>query len=529
MRWAVTADEMRAMDRATIERLGVPGAVLMEHAGRAVAETTARMAPAGARVVVLCGAGNNGGDGYVAARWLRERGRDVRVYACAGMPRPGSDAARFAAIYGALASGSWRDPSQGKPAAPGPDDIVQGPPSDDDLSRADVIVDALLGTGLSKPLEGALARLVVAVNRAPGKRVAVDVPSGLDSDTGRALGAAVRADVTVTFGLAKIGLVTWPGCEHAGVVETIDIGIPRSAVDAVAPRAVLADDDWVRARLPPRPPGGHKGTHGHLLVVAGSPGKSGAALLTALGALRGGAGLVTLATGPETRAAAHARLPESMVAELDLERPPAEAAATATSLARGKDALACGPGIPTSPVAGAELRALVPTLELPMVLDADALNHLAHDPEALRHARAPVVLTPHPGEAARLLGVPTDVVQGDRVGAARRIAERTGAVVALKGARTIVAAPDGRVAINPTGNPALGTGGTGDVLCGLVGALLAQGAAAFDAAVAGVYLHGRAGDLCAAASGTRGVLAGEVADRIPAAYLSLAGPAVATD
>ncbi len=502
----VTSAEMRELDRITIEELGVPGVVLMEHAGRAVADQVARRAPARARVVAVCGAGNNGGDGFVAARWLRQQGFDARVVLVAGRPRAGGDAALHLAAY----------EKQGGP-------VADSGGLEDELAGAAVVIDAIFGTGLTRVIEGQLAALIHRLNAAPALHLAVDVPSGLDADTGRTLGVCFDADVTVTFAWPKVGLVSAPGFEQVGELVVVDIGIPRALPERLGVKLSLLDLATASALVPRRPRGGHKGTFGHLLVVAGSPGKTGAALLCASAGLRAGAGLCTLATPPAVRPTIEGRAWEVMLAELDGERPREDALATLLTLAAGKRAIAWGPGMPTSPSAGELLRAALRVLEQPLVLDADALNHLARDPSILAQARAQVVLTPHPGEAARLLGSDVATVQADRVASARRLAELTRAVVVLKGARSVIAAADGRAVINPTGNPGMGTGGTGDVLTGVVGALLAQGLAPFDAAVLATYVHGLAGDLARDARGEIGLVAGDLLSFLPPAFACLTG------
>jgi NAD(P)H-hydrate epimerase len=490
----VTAEEMRAADRQTIDDVGLPAALLMELAGRAVAEVVlARSAP-GARVAVACGGGNNGGDGFACARWLREAGRDARVILARGAPRS-AEAALHLAAYRKLGGPVLEEPGF--------------------IDQAEVIVDALLGNGTTQVVTGPIAAAIARINAARGLRVAVDLPSGLASDDGRVLGEAVRADVTVALAVEKIGTATFPGCALAGEVIVADIGIPVRF--AAAARAFMLEEADARALTPRRELGAHKGSHGHVLVAAGSRAKVGAALLAATGALRGGAGLVTLAVPPDAAAAVIGRVPEVMLAELDPEAPGAEQ--VLEGLALGKRAVVLGPGMPTSAAAGALVRRAAASLAVPMVLDADALNHLAAGGGRLRDDR---VLTPHPGEAARLL---SGARVEDRIGAARAIAARTGAVVCLKGARTVVAAPDGIVSLNPTGNPGLGTGGTGDVLAGLAGALLAQGLAALDAARLAVYLHGLAGDLAVASRGPIGIVAGDVAAELPRAFARLAEPA----
>jgi NAD(P)H-hydrate epimerase len=456
--------------------------------------------------VVYAGAGNNGGDGYVVARHLANAGAVVTVIACA--PR---DKLRGDALVHALAC-------ERSGAA-----ILDGAGADglaDAAARtadADVVVDALLGTGLERPVAGHLADAIARINTHRGIKVAVDVPSGLDSDRGVPLGACVRADHTVTFAFVKRGLAVAPGFAFAGQVHVADIGIPEPLARARGVRAELLDDGALAA-IAPLDPQAHKGTRGHLLIVAGSLGKSGAALLAGESALRAGAGLTTLCAPDPLRATLDGRIPELMTAWYPPD-PPDAAWRAIESILDGKRALAIGPGIATD----AAMRALVGRLcaaardrDLCFVLDADGLNHLAADAKILEGARpGRVVLTPHPGEAARLLGRSTAAVQEDRIAAAEAIARRFGAVTALKGARTVIAAPDGKLAVCPTGNPGLGTGGTGDVLTGCIGALLAQGLDAWQAATAGVYWHGAAGDRCAEQIGARGFTAGDVARALP--------------
>ena len=505
MKPLVTAAEMRAMDTETIDGLGVPAALLMEHAGRAVADVVGARARAGARVAVVCGTGGNGGDGFVCARWLRERGLDARVYLAKGRPPDGSPAALHLAILERMG---------------GP--VVDGV----DLDGAAIIVDAVLGTGLAKPVAGPIAEVIARMNASPALVIAVDVPSGMNSDTGATLGVAVDADVTVTLGFVKLGLASHPGVERVGEVVVADIGIPARLAAWQGVRAFLLDASDAAAVMPRRALGGHKGSFGHVVIAAGSAGKVGAALLATTGALRAGAGLVTLATPPAAAAAVLGRIPEAMHAVFDPEADGADAALA--EIMAGKRALVWGPGMPTADAAGKTLRRLAVSLELPIVLDADALNHLGREVASLAAARGPRILTPHPGEAARLLGSDTRSVQADRVAAARTLARSSGAVVVLKGARSVVAAPDGTVSLNPTGNPGMGTGGTGDVLSGVLGALLAQGMEPLEAARLGVYVHGLAGDRVAAAHGDMGLVAGDLAAALPDAFASLAILAGAT-
>ncbi|MBK9517072.1 MAG: NAD(P)H-hydrate dehydratase [Anaeromyxobacter sp.] len=501
----VGAAEMRAIDRAAIEGLGVPSLALMARAGAAVASAAAALAGSAGRCVVVSGGGNNGGDGWVAARLLHQAGRAVRLLAVMDPGALGGDAAAVAA-QAQQAGVPWAPLVPGAPLPAGPGDVV---------------IDALLGTGLARPLEGAFAAAItrIAEARAAGARVlAVDVPSGLSADTGRPLGPCVAADATVTFAFQKRGLVLQPGAALAGAVTVADIGLPAAAADQVEIGCELLEEAAARALVPARGADAHKGDAGRLLVVAGSAGKAGAAHLALLGALRGGAGLVTLAARAEVLGPALAGRPEAMSAALAGQGALGHADLPALLAAgRDADALVVGPGIPRGEETGALLLALLEALAVPAVLDADALNALAELPGSLGRLAAlpaPLVLTPHPGEMARLCGLEVAAVQADRIGLAAARARAWGVVVVLKGAGTVVAGPTGPAAVVPTGNAGLATGGTGDVLAGLCGALLAGGLPALDAARAAAWVHGAAGDLVAARVGQRGLVAGDLGEAI---------------
>ena len=387
------------------------------------------------------------------------------------------------------------------------------------LGEADVVVDALLGTGVRGPATGPVADAIEAINAVGRPVCALDLPSGLPSDGEAPAGPVVRARVTVTFGLPKLGLVLPSGMAHAGRVEVADLGVPRAWLGEGIRTALLEAAD-VRPVLPLRPVEAHKGSYGHLLVVAGSLGRTGAAALACLGALRSGTGLVTCATPGSQQPVVAALLSEAMTEPL-----PETAARTLSMKAVERivellprmDAVALGPGVGLDAETQAAVQALVRDVERPMVVDADALTALTGRLGICRDAPAPRLLTPHPGEAARLLGCDIAEVQADRIASARRLAAQSGAVVALKGARTVVSHPDGGVTLNPTGNPGMATGGTGDVLTGIAGGLLAQGVASGRVLSAAVYLHGLAGDVAAEARGKAGLVAGDVAAAIPAA------------
>ncbi len=501
----VTAAGMRARDLHTIEALGVPGDLLMESAGRALAEAALPLLADRARARVIAGSGNNGGDGLVAARHLALAGVAVRIHLVGDPGRLRGDAARN--LERARRLGLEVEDAGGlRPA------------------RADreLLIDAVFGTGLSRPVEGPAAEVLrlVAEARARGARVvAADLPSGLDADTGSPLGPVPPADLTVTFGLPKLGLALEPGRSLAGRVLVARIGIADDlpAGASAEAEAMLPTARAAAAALPPRPPEGHKGRFGHVLVVAGSHGKTGAAALAALGAARVGAGLVTVACSEAVHDVLEVKLTEAMTAPLPAGPAGAlglEAVDRVLELAIERDVVVLGPGLGREPETVAAVRRMVGGLSGPLVVDADGLFALP-DPAALKGRRSPPIVTPHPGEAGRLLGRSPAEVNADRVRSARDLAEGGGAVAVLKGAATVCAEAGGRISVNPTGGPALATGGTGDVLAGMVGGLLAQGLDPFGAAWVGAFVHGLAGDLLARRRGSAGVLAGEVAEVVP--------------
>ena len=458
----LTAAEMAEADRRTVAG-GMPGMTLMEAAGRAVAEAVATLAPEGP-VLVVAGPGNNGGDGFVAARRLLAGGRDVRVALFGEPDRLRGDAR--------VAFERW--PGEVLPPAGG-------------LPEAAVVVDALFGAGLARPLEGLAAALVEAISRAP-KVLAVDLPSGIDADTGAVRGAAVRAIATVTFFRKKPGHLLYPGRGHCGRLTLADIGIDPAVLDAIAPRAFEnAPALWQAAVRPPAPED-HKYRRGHALVVSGGMARTGAARLAATAALRAGAGLVTLLSPPDALAGNAAHLTAVMLRRID--GPEALAAALAEPRAR---AAAIGPALGTGP---AERALVAAALAAPpaLVLDADGLTLWEDDPAALFAAiaarAAPTILTPHQGEFARLV---PDLAGHPRPERARAAAAWSGATMLLKGPDSVVAAPDGRIAINANAPPWLATAGSGDVLAGIICGLLTQGADGFAAAAAATWLHGAAG------------------------------------
>ena len=511
----VTAAQMQALDRRTIEEAGVPGTTLMERAGAGVVASLRQQIGSlrGKTITILCGKGNNGGDGFVVARLLHREQAKVKVLNMA----PASDLSRDAATkYRQLVRTAGKTVAKPFSSA----NQIQSM-----LQDSDVIIDALLGTGLAAPVSGRYAEAIERINQAQRLTVAVDLPSGIHADTGAVLGQAVKADLTVTFGLPKLGLFQNQGIDHAGRVEIVDIGIPSAYVDAVESRIHLITAPFVRTALPPRRLSSHKGTFGHAGIIAGSVGKTGAAAMSAQAALRMGAGLVTVAIPASVNDVLEAKLLEVMT----IPMPETKARTLSrTALDRLNDfiaartAVAIGPGLSTHPETVELVQALVRKLDRPSVLDADALNALAGRAALLTECKVPPILTPHPGEMARLVTASSaQSVNEDRIGTAARFAMERGCYLVLKGARTVIAGPDGMVAICPTGNPGMATAGTGDVLTGMIAGLLAQGVASWEAACAATYAHGLAGDLAAETMGQASVIARDVMDHIPYALTNI--------
>lgn len=478
---------VRAADRYAIEVLGIPGYTLMTRAGEAALTALRSQWPLARRLLVLAGPGNNGGDGYVVARFARAAGLDVTVAAPAGLPASG-DAARAAADWSAA----------GGTVLPWTATL---------LERADLVVDALLGTGLARTVGAPLAEVVGALNASGRPLAALDVPSGLDSDTGEVRGVAVRAALTVTFVGLKPGLFLGSGPEHVGRLICDDLDVPPDAFAGAAPALRRIPESDLRALLPRRARTAHKGVNGRVLVVGGGPGMPGAVRLAGEAALRAGAGLVTIATWPVHAAALAAGRPELICL-------PAETPADIASALAAADVVAVGPGLGRTPWATRLLGAVWDSSK-PLIVDADALNALAERPTK----RAHWCLTPHPGEAARLLGLDIGAVQADRLAAARALASRYGGVAVLKGAGTLVAAGEAAPWVCERGNPGMAAAGMGDVLTGVIAAIAAQQpdalAALGAAAAVGVLVHAQAGDL-AARGGERGILASDLIAQLPA-------------
>ena len=507
----LTAAQMQALDQRTIMEAHIPSLTLMERAGLGVAQQLeAAFSPLKNKLItVVCGKGNNGGDGLVVARLLAKKKINVHVIL---LTKPTELSRDAKVMHGRLVRAAPKGTIHLS---------VDTGKLQELLAASDVIVDAIFGVGLSGMVTGFFGEAITAINGARRRVIAVDIPSGLDADTGAILGPTVRADHTVTLGLPKIGLYVGMGIDHAGTVHVVDIGIPQSLVDSIESRAILMTHGAAKASLPLRSPSSHKGTFGHAGLIAGSVGKTGAAAMAAKAALRVGAGLVTVAVPSSVNDTLETKLLEAMTAPM----PETKARTLGRSgldrlltFIRGRSAVAIGPGLTTHHETVELIQELVKRLDKPSVLDADALNALAGKASLLTECKIPPILTPHPGEMSRLeIDATPESINADRLGVAGRFARERGVLVVLKGARTVVARPDGLVAICPTGNPGMATGGTGDVLTGMIVGLLAQGLSPWDAACAGTYLHGLAGDLTAAALSQAAMTAGDLIERIPQA------------
>jgi hydroxyethylthiazole kinase-like uncharacterized protein yjeF len=533
----VTAKEMQQIDRATIEKYGIAGTILMERAGLAVAskinEIFFRNAdnpsclgqPQGVaptrgdiKIIVLCGGGNNGGDGFVAARILHNQGRDVETYLAAKPEDLKGDAKlnyKAAKKFGVKIFPVQRFLSNPLPPTPYPC----------------LIVDALLGTGLNKEVRMPLAAIINKINKLSLPVVSIDIPSGISSDTGRIMGCAVKAQVTVTFGLSKRGHYLYPGAEYSGKLYVEDIGFPKKLSASEKLKVNLPQKEDIISLLPERPKYSHKGTYGHVLLIAGSKGKTGAALMAAKACLRTGAGLVTIGIPDSLVSSFQSRVTEEMIlpladsgnGKLSLK----SADAILGFLNKRANVLAIGPGLSTGDEISKLVCLLIAESEKPVVIDADGLNAIAGSTGILRKSKAPVILTPHVGEMARLLKRGSrvrgqgsekeiqDQVEQDRIGTALTFAKTTRSYLVLKGVPTVIASPDGKAFINPTGNPGMATAGTGDVLTGMISSFLAQRISPLNASILGVYMHGLTGDIAAGKRGEYSLVASDLINTLP--------------
>jgi len=510
---AVTAETMQELDRLTIAQFGVSGMELMERAGAGCADIIHKRYGSGGekRVAVFAGKGNNGGDGYVIARILHELGWYVTIFLHASRDEIHGDALTN---LDRMPEGVMRvDVEAGDLAEVG-----------ERVGTSDLIVDALLGTGLRNEVSAFYAASIGLINASSRPVVSVDIPSGVDASSGRILGTAVRADLTVTFATAKLGQILYPGAEQTGELQVVDIGIP-SELTSAAQSVEYVDADCAAAVMRRRSRVCHKGDNGHSLIIAGSTGKSGAAAMAANSAMRSGAGLVTLAVPESIHSILEVKSTEAMtvpLADNGAGELSMDALARIMDLLPGRDVVVIGPGLGLADETWRLVRGVIASVSVPLVMDADALNAVVGYLDAVRNSpSAAVVMTPHPGEMARLANVSVADVESDRLGMAARFATENGVYLILKGAKTVIAAPDGRLAVNSSGNPGMASGGMGDVLTGVVTAFLAQGYESFAACCLAVYCHGAAGDLVAEDKGEVGLIATDVQEMLPYVFKML--------
>ena len=507
--YLVTASEMRKMDQETIESFGLLGRILMENAGRGATRFLLDQFGdlSNKKIGVVAGRGNNGGDGFVIARYLFQKGIRVTVFLLSKKEKVKGDAADNLKLL---------DPLD----VP----VIEVPDKDafvthkTQMRHQDLWVDAILGTGLQSEVKGFFKTIIDFINQSDKPVFAVDIPSGLNSDTGQPCGTCIQARATATFAFAKTGHFLFPGAVYTGDLDIVDIGVPVHIANAIRPLQHLLTNRFIRSLLQPRPPDAHKGNTGHVLVIAGSPGKTGAAAMTATSALRAGAGLVTLGIPASLNPILETQVIEAMTHPL----PEAEGSTLGKKsfdaimdLLTDKKCLALGPGIGTSPETQKLVHHLIEKSSKPIVIDADGLNCLVGNAKILKNTEAPIILTPHPGEMARLIDATVGDLPQDRIGFARNFAEKYHIHLVLKGAGTVIAHPDGNVFVNSTGNSGMASGGMGDVLTGVIAGFIAQGYPLETATHLGVYLHGAAADKLAKKLGPYGYLATEVMDDIP--------------
>ncbi|MGI6412850.1 MAG: NAD(P)H-hydrate dehydratase [Syntrophomonadaceae bacterium] len=508
------AAEMKEIDQKASSEYGIPSLLLMENAGARVVEFIKQSIfdPVNRRIIIVAGKGNNGGDGLVVARHLLNLGAEPYVFLLAEEQELPPDARLNFKIFRKMSGKIYPLLAE--------EDLVE---LDRSLAKADLIIDAIYGIGFRGPLKSFEARIVSIVNASQKPVVAVDIPTGVEGDSGKVYGEAIRASYTVSFALPKLGLIL-AGKEYTGEIKIVDISIPRSLLADPKLEHSLITGEMVKGLLPERPAQSHKGTFGHALVVGGSMGLSGAVMMTAQAALRCGAGLVTAAVPESLAPVVESRLLEVMTVPLAQTNQSAislEALPAIGNLLGTSSVCAIGPGLSTYSEANAIVRFVLERSGIPVVVDADGLNALQGDVGILKNRQVPIVLTPHPGEMARLTGKSIDQIQANRIEIARNYAQDWQINLVLKGSNTVVATPAGEVYINNTGNPGMATAGSGDVLCGIITGLIAQGLKARDAALAGVYIHGLSGDRASKIKGQRGMIASDIIRFLPAILKSL--------
>lgn len=505
----VTVEQMRSIDAVASQDFGISGLILMENAGRAVADSIVNYLGddvVSSRILVFAGKGNNGGEGFVVARHLVNRGADVKVFLVSPREEIHGDALVNLEILENLGISI---------TILGSRDVQRIKVS---LLYADLVVDAVFGTGFKRKAEGITAWVIEAINSCGKPVIAVDLPSGLEADTGRVQGPCIRASLTCTLGLPKLGFFLYPGVDFCGEIQVMDISLPRTLTNRESLFYNLIDAEFCSLMFPPRERESHKGTFGQVFVAGGSTGMTGAIALTAEAALKSGAGLVKACIPASLNGVMENKLTEAITVPLPENENQVLGPDAASVLVReaGEDGvIAIGPGLSTDTGTEKFIAEVFAKTESALVVDADGLNAAAKNPDIFLELKVPAVITPHPGEMARLLGISSQEVQQDRIGVAGEFASRYSVVVVLKGANSIVAAPGGKIYVNTTGNPGMATAGSGDVLTGIIASFMAQGLSPVKAAVAGVYIHGAAGDALTESVGERGMVAGDILRQIP--------------
>ncbi len=510
-----TSEQMSEIDRMSIEEIGIPGVVLMENAALQVVSHVADYLDktGGSRVVVVCGKGNNGGDGFAAARHLHNMGVDVCVFLLSSFESIYKDARinlhilhKMGVPVKEISEKNFEEQLKQK------------------LDRVDVVVDAIFGTGLAGIVKDEALKVIDMINRSCKYVLAVDIPSGVNGTTGHICGACVMADMTVTFGLVKTGLLVHPGSEAAGELIVADIGFPVSVLKKAGINIYTIEKDYVEGIFPVRALNSSKGSYGKIALITGSTGMTGSGCLCSNAALRTGAGLIYTCVPASLIPIYGAVLTEPILVPLEdggRGELSEDCIGKLKSCLAGMDAAAIGPGLALGEDIGKILSAVINSVNFPVVLDADALNALSGNKEMFGMLKSNAVLTPHPGEMARLTGLSIEDIQRDRINVAREFAVKRQVVIVLKGFRTVVASPDGTVYINITGNPGMATAGSGDVLAGIILSFLGQGLTPIEAALAGVYIHGFAGDIAAGKKGEHGMCAGDIVSCLPDAVNSV--------
>lgn len=509
----LTPQQMREIDKTAIESLGIPGIILMENAALNISDkaTSLLQGKSEARITIVAGPGNNGGDAFAVARQLLLKGHLVSVYSMSDISKLDGDALTNARILTNL----------------GMDILILS--DEESLERfsisclqSDIVIDGLLGTGLNRDVEGIWEEVIDIINENASLVLSIDIASGVDGLTGQIRGKSVKADATVTFFLPKIGMVQYPGAQYMGELTVADIGIPYElARDYDTPELLEKED--ILSFIPERPQDGHKGTFGKVLAMAGSRGMTGAAYLSAASAYRAGTGIVRLAVPKSCIDTVSTLIPEAVLSPIPDKDGHffIEEETLVKELFKDVNAVLIGPGIKCNEDTHRLLKAVVNHCEKPVVFDADALNIMAKDKSLLENIRGEAIITPHPAEMARLADLSTAQVQQDRISIAKKVADEYGLTVVLKGARTVIASNDGRIFINSTGNDGMATAGSGDVLAGMILSFLGQGLDPCEAACAGVYLHGLAGDFACLRKGRAGVIASDIVDNIPVAFKNI--------